>query len=63
MKIERGIITNDHGVVIGSANHDLKYGYHPAVLVEVRDKRKWFEYDEPDLVAKIADFAREAFTS
>ena len=58
IKIENGkILSGD--VQVGTANKDFKHGYHPAILVEVADQRVWFELDEPDLLAKRADFARE----
>ena len=53
MKIEAGKITTDDGKDIGTARLELKYGYHPAVLVEVGKAAKWFEADERDLLAKI----------
>jgi hypothetical protein len=58
IRIEQGeIFLNDRKV--GTANKDLKYGYHPAVLVKVGEQQIYFEMDEPDLLAKIGDFARE----
>lgn len=47
------------GVNVGTARKELKYGYHPAVLVEVGKNSKWFELDEKDLLAKIAEFATD----
>ena len=57
-RIENGIIYNDNGS-LGTAKKDLKFGYHPAVIATVSGKSEWFELDEPDLLAKIADWARE----
>lgn len=58
MDIRNGQIT-DNGRFVGTAMHELKHGYHPAILVLVNGHEKWFEVDTPDLLAKIADFARE----
>ena len=56
--IENGkILAGD--VQIGTANKGFKHGYHPAICVAVGRHCRWFEYDTPDLLAKIADFARE----
>lgn len=59
IEIKNGIITKN-GTKIGTANKDLKYGYCPAVLVTVQDKHVWFYFNEPGLLSKIADFARES---
>lgn len=58
IKIEKGVITFN-GKKVGTANKDFKFGYHPAVVVTIGKKNKWFELDESNLLAKIADFARE----
>ena len=58
MKIDNGEIFYN-GRKIGTAVKDLKFGYHPAVLVKIDNQKKWFELDEKDLLAKIADYARE----
>lgn len=57
MEIRNGEIT-EGSRLIGTAVKDFKFGYHPAVKVNIQDKEKWFEFDEPDLLAKIADYAR-----
>ena len=59
MKISNGIIMNQEGRKIGTATKEFKNGYHPAVMAVVGCYVKWFELDEPDLLAKIGDFARE----
>ena len=58
MKIENGIIS-DQGRKIGTVTKELKNGYHPAAMAVVGCFVKWFELDDPDLLAKIADFARD----
>ncbi len=58
MEIINGQILDDSDKIIGTATKELKYGYHPAVKVTVGSHTKWFELDEPDLLAKIADFAK-----
>ena len=59
MNIENGVITTKSGKYVGTATKELKHGYHPAVKVVVHGVVVWFELDEPELLAKIADFARE----
>jgi hypothetical protein len=62
MQIQNGIIS-ENGKKVGKAFRDFKYSYHPAIKVEIGSGPKphitWFELDEPDLLAKIADYARE----
>jgi hypothetical protein len=59
IRIENGDIYSG-SIKVGTANKDLKHGYHPAIVVEMNDgNHKWFEMDESDLLAKIADYARE----
>ena len=58
IEIEDGVITKD-GKKIGTANKDFKYGYHPAVCVEVLGKTKWFELDTPELIDKIKAWAEK----
>jgi hypothetical protein len=59
MNIENGVITTKDGRFVGTATKELKHGYHPAIKVVVHDVVAWFELAEPDLLGKIADFARE----
>ena len=56
MRIENGEIL-DGDKVVGTANKGLKFGYHPAVKVEVNGKVEWFEFDTPDLINKIIQYA------
>jgi len=58
MKIENGEIYIGSKKV-GSAVRDFKFGYHPAVVVTINGRHKWFELDENNLLAKIADYIRE----
>jgi hypothetical protein len=58
MEIKEGII-KDGEKVIGEAYLAYKFGYHPAVLVKIGSKRKWFEKDEKDLILQIIAYAKE----
>jgi hypothetical protein len=44
----------------GLIRKSFRYGYHPMAEVMVEGKTGWFELDDPDLVQKAVDFARQA---
>lgn len=58
MKIENGII-KENNTFVGTAKKSFKYGYHPAVKVEIENGTvRWFELDEQDLVNKIISWVQ-----
>ncbi len=59
MKIENGVITNQGRQIGTTAKEWNKETKQMGLMVVVGCFVKWFELDEPDLLAKIADFARD----
>jgi hypothetical protein len=65
MAMTVGRITIDNGSVqvagkeVGRCDHGYKFGYHPAILLEIGSEREWFELDTPDLMEKIFTKADE----
>ena len=56
--IENSVITIGSQKV-GTANQDFRFGYHPSIRVTVGEAETWFELDASDLLAKVANFARD----
>ena len=58
--IDDGIITKD-GKKIGTVMHQVKYGYHPAVLLKSSDHSfsKWYELDQKNLIDTIVADVRK----
>jgi ABC-type ATPase involved in cell division len=55
INIIEGNIININGKNIGTIFQDYKYGYHPAIKLQIGKKITWFELDEKDLINKIAE--------
>jgi len=62
IEISCGSITYN-GEEVGTANHDLKHGYHPAVLLKLTGHDDiWVELDTKDLVGYIKKRTVQALT-
>lgn len=57
IKIKNGIITCE-GEKVGTAMMEMKYGYHPCILIIVNGISKWMEIDESPRLEKIIEFTK-----